>query len=467
MGKNVVTNEADSMTSENLGTISYKKDGKMLKKKKLMFKITPSTITKTAMLTAISFVLYAFGKFNLPMLFPNFLEIQFSELPALLAGFSMGPLSGSIVIVVKCLLKLPMSSTAFVGELTDIIIGLCFVLPSSLIYKYNKNRKGALLGLFCGMILTTVAAVLINRFISIPIYIELFFHGNWNILLGMVSPLYPNVTISNFYAYYLGLAIVPFNLLRCLITVLLTFLVYKRISTALHWEFKSLKRAVNSTLDDNDVHMKTTENGMNKTAGENELTNSNESKSELENSVENVGENSSKSELANLNVIKNKAVSFKESVVTSSIENINNDNTKEFNSKSLEDTQCFAKKIANELKGGEIILLDGELGAGKTTFTKGLALALGVEEEVTSPTFTILNVYDSGRIPLFHMDMYRIESEDELYETGVEDYLSKAGVTVIEWNKLKNLSGKIYKIAITSTGENERKFAFQIVESSN
>lgn len=146
----------------------------------------------------------------------------------------------------------------------------------------------------------------------------------------------------------------------------------------------------------------------------------------------------------------------------------NNFNQKnEFISHALSDTVEFAKFIADTLTGGEIVLLKGELGAGKTTFTKGLAKALGVREEVTSPTFTLLNVYESGRLPLYHMDMYRIESADELYETGVEDYLSKDGVTVVEWNRLSNLRGKIFLIEITTISENERKFVYSVADSAN
>ncbi|HKL94494.1 MAG TPA: tRNA (adenosine(37)-N6)-threonylcarbamoyltransferase complex ATPase subunit type 1 TsaE [Clostridia bacterium] len=137
----------------------------------------------------------------------------------------------------------------------------------------------------------------------------------------------------------------------------------------------------------------------------------------------------------------------------------------EFTSNSLADTVRFANFIAENLFGGEVILLNGELGAGKTTFTKGLARALGITEEVTSPTFTLLNVYESGRLPLYHMDMYRIESAEELYETGIEDYLSKDGITVIEWNRLQNLKGKIFVIDITTLDENKRKFVYQIVET--
>lgn len=191
-------------------------------------------LAKIAILTGISFVLYAFVKFPLPFMFPSFLDMQFSETPALLAGFAMGPLSGCLVIVLKCLLKFFMSSTQFVGEITDMIIGIAFVLPASLIYKMKKDIKHAIIGLAAGTLLVTASAVLVNRFISIPFYVQVFFNGNWNILLNICRPLYPAVTRENFYTYYLLLAVVPFNLLRCLITALFTFLLYKRLSPLLH-----------------------------------------------------------------------------------------------------------------------------------------------------------------------------------------------------------------------------------------
>lgn len=103
-------------------------------------------------------------------------------------------------------------------------------------------------------------------------------------------------------------------------------------------------------------------------------------------------------------------------------------------------------------------MLSGELGAGKTTFTKGLAAALGVEEEVTSPTFTVLNVYEDGRLPLYHLDMYRMESGDELGELGIEDTTPENAVKVVEWNKFENLTGRIIDVKITVAGENERVF---------
>lgn len=125
-------------------------------------------------------------------------------------------------------------------------------------------------------------------------------------------------------------------------------------------------------------------------------------------------------------------------------------------SKSVEDTYALARKIAERLKGGEVILLNGNLGAGKTTFTKGLAKALGIDEVVTSPTFTFMKEY-KGRLSLYHFDMYRAEDEDELYELGLNDYLYMDGVCVIEWNKFKSVPNPIV-IDVKTTGEEEREF---------
>lgn len=125
-------------------------------------------------------------------------------------------------------------------------------------------------------------------------------------------------------------------------------------------------------------------------------------------------------------------------------------------SESVEDTYALARKIAERLKGGEVILLNGNLGAGKTTFTKGLAKALGIDEVVTSPTFTFMKEY-KGRLSLYHFDMYRAEDEDELYELGLSDYLYADGVCVIEWNKFGSVPNPIV-IDVKTTGEEEREF---------
>jgi len=129
----------------------------------------------------------------------------------------------------------------------------------------------------------------------------------------------------------------------------------------------------------------------------------------------------------------------------------------EYFSYSVEDTQRLAMELAKDIKGGEIILLEGDLGAGKTTFTKAFAKALGVTANVTSPTFTFMKEY-FGKFPIYHFDMYRVSDEDELYELGLNEYLeSKDGVCVIEWNKFMNISKPIISLKIERINENARK----------
>ena len=126
-------------------------------------------------------------------------------------------------------------------------------------------------------------------------------------------------------------------------------------------------------------------------------------------------------------------------------------------SKNARDTQNLAKNLAKTLSGGEVILLNGDLGAGKTTFTKGLVKGLGGKKTVVSPTFTIMHSYDDTRIPVYHFDMYRIADEDELYELGLEEYLYENGVAVIEWNKFSRLPEKTVTVNIVLKGGNERE----------
>ncbi len=105
----------------------------------------------------------------------------------------------------------------------------------------------------------------------------------------------------------------------------------------------------------------------------------------------------------------------------------------EYKSLSSNQTEQIASDIAAKLRGGEIITLDGDLGAGKTAFVRGLARGLEIDDRVVSPTFTIVNEYTHGRIPLFHFDVYRLGSADELYDIGWEDYLLRGGIIVVEW----------------------------------
>lgn len=98
----------------------------------------------------------------------------------------------------------------------------------------------------------------------------------------------------------------------------------------------------------------------------------------------------------------------------------------------LDETEEFGKKLGENLKSGDILCLNGDLGAGKTTMTKFIGLGLGVEEYITSPTFAIINEY-SGRIPVYHFDVYRLENVDELYDIGFDEYFYGKGVCIIEW----------------------------------
>lgn len=102
---------------------------------------------------------------------------------------------------------------------------------------------------------------------------------------------------------------------------------------------------------------------------------------------------------------------------------------------SPEETEAVGRKLAAQLQPGDVLAYYGDLGAGKTAFTRGLAAGLGVTEPVTSPTYTIVNEYLSGRLPLFHFDMYRLGSADELFDIGWEDYLARGGVCAVEWSE--------------------------------
>ena len=102
---------------------------------------------------------------------------------------------------------------------------------------------------------------------------------------------------------------------------------------------------------------------------------------------------------------------------------------------SADETQALGTKLAKRLRPGDVIAYFGDLGAGKTALTRGIAQGLGITDIVTSPTYTIVNEYLTGRLPLFHFDMYRLGSSDELFDIGWEDYLARGGVCAVEWSE--------------------------------
>lgn len=132
-----------------------------------------------------------------------------------------------------------------------------------------------------------------------------------------------------------------------------------------------------------------------------------------------------------------------------------------FESFGAEDTFALGKKLALAAKAGEIYCLNGDLGTGKTVFTQGFAEGLGVKGPVNSPTFTILQVYEDGRLPLYHFDVYRIEDPEEMYEVGIEDYFFGQGVCLVEWAELIDKMIPENAIKITIEKNLERGFDYR------
>ena len=129
---------------------------------------------------------------------------------------------------------------------------------------------------------------------------------------------------------------------------------------------------------------------------------------------------------------------------------------------SAEETERLGQRLGETLRGGEVVAYLGELGAGKTAFVRGLARGLGISMRVTSPTYTIVNEYTGGRLPLFHFDMYRLGSEEELFDIGWEDYLARGGVCAVEWSE--NVSGAMedaITVRIEKTSDEGRKITIE------
>ena len=130
----------------------------------------------------------------------------------------------------------------------------------------------------------------------------------------------------------------------------------------------------------------------------------------------------------------------------------------EFITTSPAQTEAVAEKLGKALKPGTVLAYEGDLGAGKTAFTRGLARGLGAEDLVTSPTYPIVNEHLSGRLPLFHFDMYRLASSDDLWDIGWEDYLERGGVCAVEWSEnVADAMENPIVVRIEKLGDEERK----------
>ena len=134
----------------------------------------------------------------------------------------------------------------------------------------------------------------------------------------------------------------------------------------------------------------------------------------------------------------------------------------EFITNSPQETENLGAALGKILKPGTVLAYRGDLGAGKTAFTRGLARGLGYKDPVTSPTYTIVNEYLGGRLPLFHFDMYRLGSSDDLWDIGWEDYLERGGVCAVEWSENVDdaMENAVY-VTIHKTGEENRRIEIE------
>lgn len=188
-------------------------------------KVNVRTLAMTAVLGAVATVLMFFS-FSIPIILPSFLAMDFSELPALIAAFTMGPVSGVVVCLIKNLVNLPSSGTGGAGELCNFLMGVTFVVPAGLVYKFRKDRVGAVLGSLVGAVVMAVLSLPINLFISYPAYAV--FYGMttdkvmdmYQVILPWVETLPQALLVFN----------MPFTFCKALCSVIITFVIYKRIS---------------------------------------------------------------------------------------------------------------------------------------------------------------------------------------------------------------------------------------------
>ena len=204
---------------------AFKAFSKFISKKKPI--ISTKLIARTAVFAAISIILYTvpFLKFSLPI-FPAFLEIHLDEIPAFLAGFAYGPLSGFLVIFLKTVVKLPLTGTAGVGELADFIYSVAFVLPAAFIYKKHRTLKGALVSIGIATIVQIVVSSLCTTFIMLDMYSKLY-HLPKAVILSMCQKINP--AIKDLGLPFLFMVALPFNALKDVIVVVATLILYKRL----------------------------------------------------------------------------------------------------------------------------------------------------------------------------------------------------------------------------------------------
>lgn len=340
---------------------------------------TSKNITRMAVFTVLSYILYLpYFEFSIiPTV--QFLKIDFSNTFVMMAGFAMGPIAAMIVGALKEVLHaLTFSQTVGVGELANILIMLPYVLIPSIIYRRHRNIKTVFWTLALGSVAQAVWSIPVNYLLSFPFFAMAFIpNASWSV--GM--ELYLSV-------WYWA---VLFNFVKTLLVSAAVLLLYKQFQRLFALIFNDKKAAPVSS-------------------GEGAATTGEEQK------------------------------------ITVS---------------SAEEMEKLGERMAEEVKGGDVLLLSGELGAGKTVFTKGLARGLGIEAPVLSPTFTLMNEYPGGRIKLCHFDAYRLSGVDEGTEAGLSDFFGNDEcVCAVEWweNIETMFDGlKTITISIEKTGDTTRE----------
>lgn len=185
----------------------------------------------TAILSAVATVLMLI-EFSVPLI-PSFIKMDFSELPALIAAFSMGPFSGVAVCLLKNLVHLPFSSTGFVGEFANFLLGTCFVLPAGIIYRMKNSRKGALVAAGAGTLFMTLVSVPLNYFVTYPVYQKFM---PLEAIIGAYQAIFPGV---NGLLQCLLIFNLPFTLVKGILVTAITFLIYKRISPLIKGKYRT------------------------------------------------------------------------------------------------------------------------------------------------------------------------------------------------------------------------------------
>ncbi len=188
-------------------------------------KDTVFTLTRCGILAAMAVILYYI---EIPVV--AFYKLDLSTLPAILAGFAMGPVQGVAVVVIKNLVHMLGTSTACVGELADIIMSSCFVIPASLIYRSHKDRKSAVISMTAGTILMTISGILMNYFVLIPAY-QVLMNLPLEAIVGMGTQVWSYIDSTvKLVIFVTG----PFNVLKGFTLSVVTYLLYKRVSPLLH-----------------------------------------------------------------------------------------------------------------------------------------------------------------------------------------------------------------------------------------